>query len=149
MEIREGNPGLSWKLSVSLGAPLNPSIMILTALVMMVVGTVSCMQPNAAPTSTTVPVPSPLWTEGEAIAVVKERCAEGVSTAFGVQMSKCQRETSGLRDLEWTARYDSRARRWDVRVSGLETFGRDKRVHPIRAYVYENTKTVEWVTSGR
>ncbi len=122
---------------------------MLTVLVMMVVFSVSCTQLAPTPTPTTLPTPSPLWTEAEAIAVVKERCAQGVATAFGVQLSKCQRRTSGLQDLEWTARYDSRSRRWDVRVSGLELFGRDKRVYPIRAYVYENTQTVEWITSGR
>ena len=108
------------------------NVTVLTALVVMVLVAVGCTNPTHTPA--TAAAPSPLWSEEEAIAVVKEQCAN----------SQCQREISLLQDLEWTARYESRDRRWDVRVSGLRLFGRDKLVYPVRAYVYENTRTVEW-----
>lgn len=97
---------------------------------LMVIFSVGC---SSQPTPTSMP--KPMWSEAEAIAVVKGRCSP-----LG---SICGNELVTLTDEKWSAVYEPNAKRWAVSVVGQQLFSSQPPLH-IVSYVYENTQTVEW-----
>jgi len=102
-------------------------------LVLILVLAVACSQ--------VTPVSTPMWSEAEAVAVLKDWCQGG---SYGsMQVSVCDRELSLWLNKKWSASYQQVDKRWVVTVEGESLFG-SRNPDPIVSYVYENTQTVEW-----
>lgn len=120
---------------------LRPVAIGSTILVLMVTFSGACGQQTPIPTPT--PTSSPLWSEQEAIAVVKATCGNRLIEPDSNSCDSVNGEWIVNRPT-WSAEYDSEERRWVVTMSDLETlFGRNLDTTVV-SYAYENTQTVEW-----
>ena len=121
---------------IHLKGQFRPVVIGHTILVLMVIFGVGCNQPTPIPTPT--PTPEPMWSEAEAIAVVKNWCYQG----NWPNLTICERELSTAHDQQWRATYQPEEKRWAVSIMAQKLFG-GSYLH-IVSYVYENTQTVEW-----
>ena len=93
---------------------------------------------QSSPIPTLTPTPTPLWSEGQAIAIMKTWCLNG-----GLNSYSCRSKLSDYRDIDWSSEYDSVEQRWTITMIG-QFFLNNTPSKPIVSYVYESTNSFEW-----